>query len=138
MSDLRSQIRRHLESLQAAGVLFIPSAAHARCSSLPRRKRLLWLSNRNQQIRFEARRQALSLLSEEVAKCDKCNELFRRGCNRVFGTGPIDTEVAFVAMHPDRTKTRGRAVRGEGRAAPRPHHRRLRFHPRTRVPLQCH
>ena len=99
--DLRSQIRRHLESLQAAGLLFVPDASHAplllatpQAPAEPVRQVEAPVDS------LETRRRELSLLTEEVAKCNKCSELFSTRMQTVFGTGPIDPEVAFVGPAP--------------------------------------
>ena len=49
---------------------------------------------------LEARRQELTVLATEVAACDKCSELFSSRTAPVFGTGPLDAEVAFVGAAP--------------------------------------
>ncbi|MFM8274085.1 MAG: uracil-DNA glycosylase family protein [Gemmata sp.] len=42
----------------------------------------------------------LEVLRDEVAACDKCSELFATRHQTVFGTGPLDAELAFVGDAP--------------------------------------
>jgi DNA polymerase len=49
---------------------------------------------------LEVRGRELATLAEAVAKCDRCSELFSTRLNPVFGTGPLDAEVAFVGAAP--------------------------------------
>lgn len=98
--DLRSQIRRHLESLQAAGLLFVPGALHAPLRVAPRAEAAPVAQPEPLADPFETRRRELTLLAEEVAKCAKCSELYSTRMQTVFGTGPIDPEVAFVGQAP--------------------------------------
>lgn len=98
--DLVQQVRAHLESLHAAGLLFVPrgeplviarpapapdatAPAHAPAEDL-----------------VEVRRRGLETLAKEVADCDKCSELFATRTQTVFGAGPLDPEVAFVGDAP--------------------------------------
>jgi uracil-DNA glycosylase len=99
--DIRSQIRRHLESLQAAGLLFVPNAIRAPLLVAAPRAAVEPVAQLEPPIDpLETRRSELTLLAEEVAKCAKCSELFSTRMQTVFGTGPIDAEVAFVGQAP--------------------------------------
>jgi DNA polymerase len=49
---------------------------------------------------LESRQRELALLAGEVAKCDRCSELFSTRTQTVFGTGPLDAELAFVGHAP--------------------------------------
>jgi uracil-DNA glycosylase family 4 len=40
------------------------------------------------------------VLRAEVAACDKCSELYSTRLQTVFGSGPLDAEVAFVGAAP--------------------------------------
>src|SRR5262245_38587810 len=103
--DLVQQLRAHLESLQAAGVLFVPWDTHA-----PLRVAAnvgVQASTVAQVVEapppedaFEVRQRELTVLANEVAKCDKCSELFSTRTQTVFGSGPLDAEVAFVGEAP--------------------------------------
>ncbi|MCS6864789.1 MAG: uracil-DNA glycosylase [Gemmataceae bacterium] len=100
--DWRWQLRHHLESLQAAGVLFVPRVemlATAGATSETREEPAA-------EIRAAAdplaqRRQALATLAAEVASCNRCRELFACRTQAVFGTGPCDAPIAFVGVAPD-------------------------------------
>ena len=94
--DLREQLLRHLESLRAAGVLFIPR---------PRTPLAVTVAEVEPEVEavvdpLESRRVSLETLQAEVAKCDRCSELFSSRTQTVFGTGPLDAEVAFVCQAP--------------------------------------
>jgi|SRR5579883_36334 len=99
--DLRSQLKLHLEALQAAGVLFVPAMSNtplrvmitsAEISPHPPSEPPL--------DPLEVRGRSLAMLQETVAKCDRCTELFSTRMQAVFGTGPLDPEVAFVGEAP--------------------------------------
>jgi DNA polymerase len=97
--DLRSQVRRHLESLQAAGVLFVPRGVPLRLVS--RAEPVAAAAQPEPPADpLEVRRRELATLAAEVGKCDRCTELFSRRTQPVFGTGPLDAEVAFVGAAP--------------------------------------
>jgi DNA polymerase len=48
----------------------------------------------------EGRRQALTLLGEEVARCQKCAELAATRTQTVLGVGPIDVELCLIGEAP--------------------------------------
>jgi uracil-DNA glycosylase family 4 len=48
----------------------------------------------------DARRHALSLLAERVAKCDRCKELFATRTQTVFGVGPVSPDLCFIGEAP--------------------------------------
>jgi DNA polymerase len=97
--NLRLQVRWHLESLQAAGVLFVPGGVPlplvVRTESAPSP-----VQPEPPADPLEVRRRELATLAAEVAKCDRCSELFSTRMNPVFGAGPVDAEVAFVGVAP--------------------------------------
>ena len=107
--DLVQQVRAHLESLQAAGVLLVPRGGPLAIPQL----RLVPAQTPHAPARLvavtepeppadplESRRRELEVLRAEVAACDKCNELFSTRTQTVFGSGPLDAEVAFVGEAP--------------------------------------
>ena len=107
--DLVRQVRAHLESLQAAGVLLVPRAEPIAIPQLrlvpapteDAAARLVAVTEPEAQADpLESRRRELDVLRAEVAACDKCSELFSRRQQAVFGTGPLDAEVAFVGEAP--------------------------------------
>lgn len=100
--DVAQQVRAHLESLRAAGVLLLPRP----------QKPLTTLRVATAPVPAsppvevptvdpaEARRRELDVLRAEVAACDKCSSLFSIRQQTVFGAGPLDAEVAFVGGAP--------------------------------------
>jgi uracil-DNA glycosylase family 4 len=100
--DLVRQVQAHLESLRAAGVLFLP-----RGTPLPSQIALSLAASAAVEATpeplvepVEVRRRSLAVLSTEVAACDRCAELFSTRTQTVFGTGPLDAEIAFVGEAP--------------------------------------
>ena len=83
MSDVRSQVRRHLEALRAAGIDYIPPAPP------------LVIEDRT-----AGRRVALTTLAQEVAGCQRCPELFSTRTQTVFGVGPLSPDICFVGEAP--------------------------------------
>jgi DNA polymerase len=103
--DLVRQLRAHLESLHAAGVLFVPWDASAPLRVAATREVAQVVDAQGadaprSEDPFEARRRALEVLRGEVAACDRCSELFSTRTQTVFGSGPLDAEVAFVGDAP--------------------------------------
>ena len=100
--DYVSQLRAHLESLRAAGVMFVPRGEPLKIS--PR----IAVAQGADASRSEEpppdplaeRRRELTVLAGEVAGCDLCPELFPTRTQTVFGVGPIDPDVAFVGEAP--------------------------------------
>jgi uracil-DNA glycosylase len=104
--DLAQQLRYHLDALRAAGVLFVP-----RGEPLAHRPHLAQPAAEQQGADaprspgppadpLEERRRELTVLAAEVAKCDRCADLFSTRTQTVFGVGPIDPDVAFVGEAP--------------------------------------
>ncbi|AMV29123.1 Uracil DNA glycosylase superfamily protein [Gemmata sp. SH-PL17] len=100
--DLVQQVRAHLESLRAAGVLLVPRGERL----APRRLVAPPIfvapveAVPNAPNPIETRRQELTVLAKEIENCDKCSELFAVRTQPVFGAGPLDPEVAFVGDAP--------------------------------------
>jgi DNA polymerase len=111
--DVAQQVRAHVESLRSAGLLFLPraeafviaptvQAEHAEEVPPPRDP-------------LETRKHELAVLRAEVAACDKCSELYSTRTQTVFGTGPLDAEVAFVGEAPGSDEdTQGEPFAGKG------------------------
>ena len=114
-ADVTAQLRRHLESLRAAGVDWLPAKA-----PLP-----VWKAETPAPVEspvgaaapglFEAaiqatpdgaaveqRRVELQMLAEQVRGCTRCKELAATRTRTVFGVGPIDAELCFVGEAPGR------------------------------------
>ncbi len=101
--DLVQQVRSHLESLRAAGVLFVPrgeALVHAPLRVVAKQADVAPVVAPEQEDPLETRQRELEVLRAEVAACDKCSELFATRLQTVFGTGPLDAEVAFVGEAP--------------------------------------
>jgi hypothetical protein len=88
-------LRRHLTSLEAAGVRFVPKAGPA--PPMP-----VWEGAAEvvEETPAERTRVALDLLAAEVAKCEKCPALFATRSQTVFGGGPLNAEVCFIGDAP--------------------------------------
>jgi uracil-DNA glycosylase len=108
--DLAHQARLHLDSLRAAGVLFVPRGAPIALPPPVAPAQVAEVADP-----LEARRHALDVLRAEVAACDKCSELFSTRMQPVFGTGPLDAEVMFVGAAPGPDEdARGEPFVGKG------------------------
>jgi DNA polymerase len=116
--DLIQQLRVHLESLRAAGVLFVPRAPDVPLRIVPRAPAAPISAEAAPEVPadpFEVRRRDLEVLRDEVAACDKCSELFSTRLQTVFGTGPLDAEVAFVGAAPGSAEdAQGEPFAGKG------------------------
>lgn len=95
--DLSRQLRAHLESLRAAGVLFVPRGEPLTLAPAPPTSAT---KPEPPPDPLAERRRELTVLASEVAACDKCPELFPTRTQTVFGVGPIDPDVAFVGEAP--------------------------------------
>lgn len=99
--DLVHQLRAHLDSLAAAGVLFAPRGEPLVIARPAPRAEVAQAEAAVPVAAPVATRQhALATLEAEVRNCDKCSELFSTRLQTVFGTGPLDAEVAFVGDAP--------------------------------------
>ena len=100
--DLVQQVRAHLESLSAAGVLFVPRGevvvrAPLRVAANPV---VVAPAPEPEPDPFETRLRELEVLRTEVAACNKCSELFATRLQTVFGSGPLEAEIAFIGDAP--------------------------------------
>ena len=93
VADIACQIRRRLEGLKTAGVDWLPRVdppqlivAEQPLEAAPT-------------IQNDAgdRRRELTVLAESVSTCERCPELVSTRRQTVFGVGPIDAELCFVA-----------------------------------------
>lgn len=98
--DVIRQLKAHLESLRAAGVLFVPRGEPLVFVASPRNDAPSSLVPEPPPDPLELRRRELTVLADEVSKCDRCPELFATRTQTVFGVGPIDPPVAFVGEAP--------------------------------------
>lgn len=97
--DLAQQVRAHLESLQAAGVLLLPRPRKALAIVRPAPTAAVAPAPPPEDP-LDARRRELDVLRADVAGCSKCGSLFSSRTQTVFGAGPPDAEVAFVGAAP--------------------------------------
>lgn len=95
--DLARQVRAHLESLQAAGVLLVPRPKRALVLARPAPAPAPAPPPEDP---LDARRRELDVLRADVAGCSKCGSLFSSRTQTVFGAGPPGAEVAFVGAAP--------------------------------------
>jgi DNA polymerase len=95
--DLAQQLRAHLEALRAAGVLFVPRGETIAPPQIVVLPAAPIVAPEDPAV---TRRRELGVLADEVAACDRCSELFSTRLQTVFGTGPLDAEVAFVGEAP--------------------------------------
>jgi DNA polymerase len=93
--DLARQLRQHLDGLRAAGVLFVPRGEPLQIA-LPSEPGAVQAAPDP----LAERRHALAVLAGEVAKCDRCADMFSTRTQTVFGVGPIDPDVAFCGEAP--------------------------------------
>jgi DNA polymerase len=119
--DPIQQLKDHLQSLRAAGLLFLPKGepivlslaaspsggttgnghgAPAVPAAAPAGPAVAAANPAPSADSAEGRRQALTVLAAEVEKCDLCPELYATRTQTVFGVGPVDPEVAFVGEAP--------------------------------------
>lgn len=125
--DLTAQLLAHLQSLRAAGVLFVPRGpvldiqglinpaaspepalmqpplferAQPIAQAQPDAASLFTPPAQPAPSSQDGRRRALEMLTREVEACDLCGELYSTRTQTVFGTGPIGAEVAFVGEAP--------------------------------------
>ncbi len=101
--DLVQQLRAHLASLQSSGLLFVPRGAAITPLKIVRSEvpaNSPKAATPVPEASADLRRRELTVVSTEVASCDRCSELFSSRTQPVFGAGPLDAEVAFVGDAP--------------------------------------
>jgi DNA polymerase len=97
--ELARQVRAHLESLRAAGVMFVPRGEPlALPTPVPQAEQKAIPEAPADPL--AVRRHELKVLADEIEKCDRCEELFSTRTQTVFGVGPIDPDVAFIGEAP--------------------------------------
>jgi DNA polymerase len=103
MVDFRRQVKQRLASLKAAGIDFVP-----KLPPIPFSDPGLGGGSISNSTLFDAaepagdadRRTALDVLRQEVAKCERCPDLFSTRTQTVFGVGPMGAELCFVGEAP--------------------------------------
>jgi uracil-DNA glycosylase len=104
-TGLARQLKQRLASLRAAGVEFVPAVPPV---PLPAAEPTA-MSVTNSTL-FDAaepvptgeadRRTALDVLRQEVARCERCPDLYSTRTQTVFGVGPMSAELCFVGEAP--------------------------------------
>jgi uracil-DNA glycosylase family 4 len=93
---LADHLGRHLAALEASGVRFVPRAGPP-----PALAALAEPVEAAAEVTpAERKRQALTELAAEVAKCERCPALFATRSKTVFGHGTLGAEVCFVGDAP--------------------------------------
>ncbi|MBI3411006.1 MAG: uracil-DNA glycosylase [Planctomycetes bacterium] len=119
LNDVQRQLRRHVESLRAAGVEWLPRgeplplglslgtsiapAAESLAAETPAAESSLFEiapTSSASELSLESRRQALAVLTDEVKKCMKCAGLASTRTQTVFGQGQVGVELCFVGEAP--------------------------------------
>ncbi len=106
--ELIRHARRHLESLAAAGIDWLPDgpppARPAAAAEPPASVQAgLWSAGAAPGVgpaSSEDRRQALEVLAEKAGQCTRCPALASSRTQAVFGVGPLDAELCFVGEAP--------------------------------------
>ena len=95
MSDVSRQAKQHLDALKAAGVDHVPVPP-------PRPTAVASESLFAAPVDTppDDRRRELSVLAADVAKCDRCPELFSTRTQTVFGVGRLSPDICFVGEAP--------------------------------------
>lgn len=98
------QLRRHLESLRASGVEWVPVHSESPvvpAPSEPQQSSLFTIAPTvPDSTTSEQRLQELVVLSQCVAKCTRCPQLASTRTQTVFGVGPLDAELCFIGEAP--------------------------------------
>src|SRR5262245_59072089 len=100
------QVQAHLESLREAGVEWLPQAAEpltvaaAEPASSSESAETAPAAAPASGPSLADRRQALTLLAQEIAPCRLCGELASTRTQTVFGDGQAGVELCFVGEAP--------------------------------------
>jgi DNA polymerase len=98
------QLRRHLESLRASGVEWVPvhsePPAEEAAPAIQQASLFTFASTLPDDATSEKRLQELVVLSECVGNCTRCPQLASTRTQTVFGVGPLDPELCFVGEAP--------------------------------------
>lgn len=102
--DVREQLRLRLESMEAAGIDWLPKSSGlpagfeiATATPIePVKVEEPWQESNSS----EGRQIALNVLRERVSRCERCPELALSRTQTVFGVGPIGAEILFLGEAP--------------------------------------
>jgi uracil-DNA glycosylase family 4 len=111
-TDVTAQVRRHLESLRAAGVEWLPAFGPLMIPTEAPAAPVAAAKERFQEKTeaavlpvaspVEDRRQELDVLAKVVSGCTRCKELTATRTQTVFGVGRIDPDICFIGEAPGR------------------------------------
>lgn len=91
--EISHAVRQHLDSLQSAGVEWIPDCQQPLTFSMSE-------STTESVDPLEERKHELEMLSAEIVKCTRCPALASTRTQTVFGVGQLDPEVCFLGEAP--------------------------------------
>ncbi len=99
---LARQARQHIDSLQAAGIEWVPKAKIQPIAAVSAAVELAQAPALMAQVApdVDGRRKSLEALCGLVSKCTRCTELASTRTQTVFGVGKIDPELCFVGEAP--------------------------------------
>lgn len=117
LAELTRQVKQHLDSLQAAGVEWLPYAPLLAGATAPgtaespqppiseQAGRAVEVcgeptTTMHERPAIAERRRALEVLAETVSKCTRCAALVATRTQTVFGVGPLDAELCFIGEAP--------------------------------------
>lgn len=101
--NIARQVQGHLQSLQEAGVEWLPLAKPEGEPASPRvaaAAPATLFAEAVPTASLEDRRKSLQMLAQEVAKCCQCSELVATRTQTVFGDGTAGVELCFVGEAP--------------------------------------
>jgi uracil-DNA glycosylase len=109
--DLAAQVLAHLQTLRASGVEFVPNVppiAPPQPVSVPGQGLFANIPSTStpRPTTLEGRKQALTLVAEEVRKCTACPDLASTRTQTVFGIGPLSPELCFIGEAPGKDEDR--------------------------------
>jgi DNA polymerase len=116
--ELARQLGQHVQSLQAAGVQYVPRRGEAPARLAPAQSQAgeqagpvlqpslfdTSLAEAPAADGPEQRRHELTVLAQHIAGCTRCDQLVVSRSRTVFGVGPLDPELCFVGEGPGATE----------------------------------
>src|SRR5579871_5559549 len=107
--ELSRQLRQHLDSLQAAGIHWLPAQNDETIDVTAGgegnvQHSLFAVGAETAGQGVEPRRRELTVLAERVSSCQRCSELVVSRSRTVFGVGPLDAQLCFVGEAPGATE----------------------------------
>jgi uracil-DNA glycosylase family 4 len=105
LETLLRQAQQHLQSLRSAGVEWLPAAPPAPATAAPPVSLFEPAAPPTSDppsdgLTLEQRRHSLSVLAQEVARCQRCPQLVASRTQTVFGEGVPDVELCFIGEAP--------------------------------------